>query len=194
MSCLFAPLRISIRAFTQLFDEETTNSGLASPLFTDTFLSLPIITETGQAKFHWLLKIQNFLSSDFFFKWNRRSLSWRWCQNTEILHGFILFFSCRTSERCHWRHQCRTFPHPHDSCHHCSPHLQAQGSQIVSISRPTPVEGTPDTYMTSNSTTNTTWQVHDTRWQNAQHLTGTTHSTPQYYYTQHLCNRCMAHV
>uniref|UniRef100_A0A3B5QPT7 protein-tyrosine-phosphatase n=1 Tax=Xiphophorus maculatus TaxID=8083 RepID=A0A3B5QPT7_XIPMA len=38
--------RISIRAFTQLFDEETTNSGLASPLFTDTFLSLPIITET----------------------------------------------------------------------------------------------------------------------------------------------------
>ncbi|XP_054883636.1 receptor-type tyrosine-protein phosphatase beta-like isoform X2 [Poeciliopsis prolifica] len=38
--------RISIRAFTQLFDEETTNSRLASPLFTDTFLSLPIITET----------------------------------------------------------------------------------------------------------------------------------------------------
>ncbi|XP_047204868.1 receptor-type tyrosine-protein phosphatase beta-like isoform X1 [Girardinichthys multiradiatus] len=38
--------RISIRAFTQLFDEETTNSRLSSPLFTDTFLSLPIITET----------------------------------------------------------------------------------------------------------------------------------------------------
>uniref|UniRef100_A0A087XJN0 protein-tyrosine-phosphatase n=1 Tax=Poecilia formosa TaxID=48698 RepID=A0A087XJN0_POEFO len=39
--------RISIRAFTQLLDEEeTTNSRLASPLFTDTFLSLPIITET----------------------------------------------------------------------------------------------------------------------------------------------------
>lgn len=38
--------RISIRAFTQLFDEETTNSRLASPLFTDTFLSLPITTET----------------------------------------------------------------------------------------------------------------------------------------------------
>ncbi|KAM4734375.1 receptor-type tyrosine-protein phosphatase beta isoform 2-T2 [Anableps anableps] len=38
--------RISIRAFTQLFDEETSNSKLPSPLFTDTFLSLPIITET----------------------------------------------------------------------------------------------------------------------------------------------------
>ncbi|MED6289533.1 hypothetical protein CHARACLAT_003797, partial [Characodon lateralis] len=37
--------RISIRAFTQLFDEETTNSRLSS-LFTDSFLSLPIITET----------------------------------------------------------------------------------------------------------------------------------------------------
>ncbi|XP_038146926.1 receptor-type tyrosine-protein phosphatase beta-like isoform X2 [Cyprinodon tularosa] len=38
--------RISIRAFTQLFDEEATNSKLSSPLFTDTFLSLPIVTET----------------------------------------------------------------------------------------------------------------------------------------------------
>ncbi|XP_035981236.1 LOW QUALITY PROTEIN: receptor-type tyrosine-protein phosphatase beta [Fundulus heteroclitus] len=38
--------RISVRAFTQLFDEETTNSRLSSPLFTDTFWSLPIVTDT----------------------------------------------------------------------------------------------------------------------------------------------------
>ncbi|XP_037834338.1 receptor-type tyrosine-protein phosphatase beta isoform X2 [Kryptolebias marmoratus] len=37
--------RISIRAFTQLFDRETTDSRSWSPLFTDTFLSPPVVTE-----------------------------------------------------------------------------------------------------------------------------------------------------
>lgn len=35
--------RLSVRAFTQLFDEEKNE--LMSPLFTDTFLSLPVVTE-----------------------------------------------------------------------------------------------------------------------------------------------------
>uniref|UniRef100_UPI003AAE95FB receptor-type tyrosine-protein phosphatase beta-like n=1 Tax=Centroberyx gerrardi TaxID=166262 RepID=UPI003AAE95FB len=35
--------RLSVRAFTQLFDEET--NGATSPLYTDTFLSLPLLTE-----------------------------------------------------------------------------------------------------------------------------------------------------
>ncbi|KAM9351705.1 receptor-type tyrosine-protein phosphatase beta [Symphorus nematophorus] len=35
--------RLSVRAFTQLFDEE--KSELMSPLFTDTYLSLPVVTE-----------------------------------------------------------------------------------------------------------------------------------------------------
>ncbi|XP_013882224.1 receptor-type tyrosine-protein phosphatase beta [Austrofundulus limnaeus] len=38
--------RISVRAFTQLFDRETTDSKSWSPLFTDTFLSPPVLTET----------------------------------------------------------------------------------------------------------------------------------------------------
>ncbi|XP_069028817.1 receptor-type tyrosine-protein phosphatase beta-like isoform X2 [Embiotoca jacksoni] len=38
--------RISVRAFTQLFDEEMKDSSDSSPLFTDTFLSLPVVTET----------------------------------------------------------------------------------------------------------------------------------------------------
>ncbi|XP_072242893.1 receptor-type tyrosine-protein phosphatase beta-like isoform X2 [Leuresthes tenuis] len=38
--------RISVRAFTQLFDDDTKDSSVASPLFTDTFLSLPVVTET----------------------------------------------------------------------------------------------------------------------------------------------------
>ncbi|XP_037539054.1 receptor-type tyrosine-protein phosphatase beta [Nematolebias whitei] len=38
--------RISIRAFTQLFDRESPESRSWSPLFTDTFLSPPVTTET----------------------------------------------------------------------------------------------------------------------------------------------------
>ncbi|XP_041851938.1 receptor-type tyrosine-protein phosphatase beta-like isoform X2 [Melanotaenia boesemani] len=38
--------RISVRAFTQLFDDGTEDSSVSSPLFTDTFLSLPVVTET----------------------------------------------------------------------------------------------------------------------------------------------------
>ncbi|XP_073328917.1 receptor-type tyrosine-protein phosphatase beta-like isoform X2 [Pagrus major] len=37
--------RISIRAFTQLFDEEKNGLSIGSPLFTDTYLSLPVVTE-----------------------------------------------------------------------------------------------------------------------------------------------------
>ncbi|XP_054865436.1 receptor-type tyrosine-protein phosphatase beta-like isoform X3 [Amphiprion ocellaris] len=37
--------RLSIRAFTQLFDEETKDLSLSSPLYTDTFLSLPVVTD-----------------------------------------------------------------------------------------------------------------------------------------------------
>uniref|UniRef100_A0A4W6C2B3 protein-tyrosine-phosphatase n=1 Tax=Lates calcarifer TaxID=8187 RepID=A0A4W6C2B3_LATCA len=36
--------RISVRAFTQLFDEEDHDLTVASPLFTDTYLSLPMVT------------------------------------------------------------------------------------------------------------------------------------------------------
>ncbi|XP_062276737.1 receptor-type tyrosine-protein phosphatase beta-like [Scomber scombrus] len=37
--------RISVRAFTQLFDEEKNSFVVSSPLYTDTFLSLPLVTE-----------------------------------------------------------------------------------------------------------------------------------------------------
>ncbi|XP_051808493.1 receptor-type tyrosine-protein phosphatase beta-like isoform X4 [Acanthochromis polyacanthus] len=37
--------RLSIRAFTQLFDEETKDSSNSFPLYTDTFLSLPVVTD-----------------------------------------------------------------------------------------------------------------------------------------------------
>ncbi|XP_036068129.1 receptor-type tyrosine-protein phosphatase beta isoform X3 [Oryzias melastigma] len=38
--------RLSIRAFTQLFHEDSMDISTFSPLFTDTYLSLPIVTET----------------------------------------------------------------------------------------------------------------------------------------------------
>nr|KAF6497299.1 protein tyrosine phosphatase receptor type B [Rousettus aegyptiacus] len=41
--------RISIRAFTQLFDEDLKE--FAKPLYSDTFFSLPITTESGKANF-----------------------------------------------------------------------------------------------------------------------------------------------
>lgn len=41
-------LRLSVRAFTQLFDEDKHDFS-ASPLFTDTYLSLPMVTEAGEA-------------------------------------------------------------------------------------------------------------------------------------------------
>ncbi|XP_068169231.1 receptor-type tyrosine-protein phosphatase beta-like [Antennarius striatus] len=37
--------RLSVRAFTQLFDEEKNDLTSGSPLFTDTYLSLPVVTE-----------------------------------------------------------------------------------------------------------------------------------------------------
>nr|XP_020471463.1 receptor-type tyrosine-protein phosphatase beta-like isoform X2 [Monopterus albus] len=37
--------RLSVRAFTQLFDEEKNDFSVSSPLFTDTYLSLPVVTE-----------------------------------------------------------------------------------------------------------------------------------------------------
>ncbi|CAJ1055778.1 receptor-type tyrosine-protein phosphatase beta-like [Xyrichtys novacula] len=37
--------RISVRAFTQLFDEETDQETVSSPLFSDTYLSLPVVTD-----------------------------------------------------------------------------------------------------------------------------------------------------
>uniref|UniRef100_UPI0037E73E3D receptor-type tyrosine-protein phosphatase beta-like isoform X2 n=1 Tax=Semicossyphus pulcher TaxID=241346 RepID=UPI0037E73E3D len=37
--------RLSVRAFTQLFDEKRNKLTDSSPLFTDTFLSLPVVTE-----------------------------------------------------------------------------------------------------------------------------------------------------
>lgn len=41
------PFRISIRAFTQLFDEDLKE--FTKPLYSDTFFSLPITTESGKA-------------------------------------------------------------------------------------------------------------------------------------------------
>lgn len=40
--------RLSVRAFTQLFDEEKNGLSVGSPLFTDTYLSLPVVTEAGE--------------------------------------------------------------------------------------------------------------------------------------------------
>ncbi|XP_071318352.1 receptor-type tyrosine-protein phosphatase beta-like isoform X2 [Trachinotus anak] len=37
--------RLSVRAFTQLFDEEKNDFAMSSPLYTDTYLSLPVATE-----------------------------------------------------------------------------------------------------------------------------------------------------
>uniref|UniRef100_A0A7N8WUF7 protein-tyrosine-phosphatase n=1 Tax=Mastacembelus armatus TaxID=205130 RepID=A0A7N8WUF7_9TELE len=37
--------RLSVRAFTQLFDDDNNNVTVSSPLFTDTYLSLPVVTE-----------------------------------------------------------------------------------------------------------------------------------------------------
>ncbi|XP_044048547.1 receptor-type tyrosine-protein phosphatase beta-like [Siniperca chuatsi] len=37
--------RLSVRAFTQLFDDEKNDFTVRSPLFTDTYLSLPVVTE-----------------------------------------------------------------------------------------------------------------------------------------------------
>lgn len=42
--------RLSVRAFTQLFDEDRNDDMDGSPLFTDTFLSLPVVTEAGELK------------------------------------------------------------------------------------------------------------------------------------------------
>lgn len=47
---LFVFFRISVRAFTQLFDEEDHDLTVASPLFTDTYLSLPMVTGAGEDK------------------------------------------------------------------------------------------------------------------------------------------------
>lgn len=40
--------RLSVRAFTQLIDEEKNGLSVGSPLFTDTYLSLPVVTEAGE--------------------------------------------------------------------------------------------------------------------------------------------------
>lgn len=49
--------RLSVRAFTQLFDEE--QSRYTPPLYTDTYLSLPLVTEAGGILFthnsYWLM-------------------------------------------------------------------------------------------------------------------------------------------
>ncbi|XP_069384935.1 receptor-type tyrosine-protein phosphatase beta [Paralichthys olivaceus] len=37
--------RLSVRAFTQLFDDEKSDSSITSPLYADTYLSLPVVTE-----------------------------------------------------------------------------------------------------------------------------------------------------
>ncbi|XP_034442989.1 receptor-type tyrosine-protein phosphatase beta-like isoform X2 [Hippoglossus hippoglossus] len=37
--------RLSVRAFTHLFDDEKSDSSVSSPLFADTYLSLPVVTE-----------------------------------------------------------------------------------------------------------------------------------------------------
>ncbi|CAB1414937.1 unnamed protein product [Pleuronectes platessa] len=37
--------RLSVRAFTHLFDDERSDSSVSSPLFADTYLSLPVVTE-----------------------------------------------------------------------------------------------------------------------------------------------------
>uniref|UniRef100_A0A3B4XEA2 protein-tyrosine-phosphatase n=1 Tax=Seriola lalandi dorsalis TaxID=1841481 RepID=A0A3B4XEA2_SERLL len=42
--------RLSVRAFTQLFDEERSDFTMSYPLYTDTYLSLPVVTEAGEDK------------------------------------------------------------------------------------------------------------------------------------------------
>lgn len=66
---MFVPFRLSIRAFTHLFDDETMDS---SPLFTDTFLSLPISTEAGEDNLPY--RGGDFLSSDRKVMEERRKL------------------------------------------------------------------------------------------------------------------------
>lgn len=55
--CLSLLSRLSVRAFTQLFDEE--QSRYNPPLYTDTYLSLPLVTEAGGILFthnsYWLM-------------------------------------------------------------------------------------------------------------------------------------------
>lgn len=45
---LACPRRLSVRAFTQLVQEDNSGLGSRSPLFTDTYLSLPVVTEAGE--------------------------------------------------------------------------------------------------------------------------------------------------
>lgn len=46
--CVLMSFRLSVRAFTQLFDEDKNDFSVSSPLFTDTYLSLPVVTEAGK--------------------------------------------------------------------------------------------------------------------------------------------------
>uniref|UniRef100_A0A667ZM29 protein-tyrosine-phosphatase n=1 Tax=Myripristis murdjan TaxID=586833 RepID=A0A667ZM29_9TELE len=57
--------RLSIRAFTQLFDEDA--NGINSPLYTDTYLSLPVVTEAG-----WLFPFNRSLrhNTTFYARFN----------------------------------------------------------------------------------------------------------------------------
>lgn len=45
---LHSVCRLSVRAFTQLSGEDINDVTDRSPLFTDTFLSLPVVTEAGE--------------------------------------------------------------------------------------------------------------------------------------------------
>lgn len=62
--------RLSVRAFTRLFDEN--HREFSQPLFTDTYLSEPLRTHAGETAdhFHWWLKILF-----FFFKKSYLSLT-----------------------------------------------------------------------------------------------------------------------
>lgn len=55
--------RLSVRAFTQLYDEDVNDITDRSPLFTDTFLSLPVVTEAGE-RFRLWLHLNQFMCSE----------------------------------------------------------------------------------------------------------------------------------
>lgn len=47
-------LRLSVRAFTRLFDEN--NREFLQPLFSDTYLSAPLWTHAGEDSMKWVRK------------------------------------------------------------------------------------------------------------------------------------------
>lgn len=84
--------RLSVRAFTQLFDEDrgevTATNTAAPPLFTDTFLSLPVVTEAGEPELRSTSSLTQQAPSPFFTCCKVFFLFFSFCP-TEPLSGVI---------------------------------------------------------------------------------------------------------